>query len=372
MAEHPKVFISYSHDSPEHKQWVLELGTRLRHNGVDVTFDQWDLTPGDDFTRFMEVGVRDFDRVLVVCTDNYVRKANDREGGVGYEVQIVTAELVQDLGANKFIPIICQASDKKKAPTCLEGRVYIDFTDTNQFNEKFNELLHELYDVPVVEKPPLGEKPSFAKQEKPLTEADNAQLHEILEREDSDLSLATPAATEATPAPTVIMCRHRGRPVPGVELLVLFPNKTWKPATTDEHGEAQIDLHSAHLPMTVFAAAIGYTAHLEHNWVPAQGTLTIEMQSLPNGGAAIFPKGTGYLPGLSGRLNPIRDTHDRTYLYASNIAINEGKQQPVHFIPGEDLRLTDANGKELVVHIVEIVGRSALVEYQPYSKGNGK
>ena len=64
MAEHPKVFISYSHDSPEHKQWVLELGTKLRHNGVDVTLDQWDLTPGDDFARFMEFGVRDFDRVL--------------------------------------------------------------------------------------------------------------------------------------------------------------------------------------------------------------------------------------------------------------------------------------------------------------------
>ena len=85
----------------------------------------------------------------------------------------------------------------------------------------------------------------------------------------------------------------------------------------------------------------------------------------------IFPKGTGYLPGLSGRLNPIRDTRDRTYLYASNIAINEGKQQPVHFMPGEDLRLTDADGRELLVRIVEIIGRSALVEYRPYSKGDG-
>ena len=182
MAEPPKVFISYSHDSPEHKHWVLELGTKLRHNGVDVTLDQWDLTPGDDFTRFMEVGVRDFDRVLVVCTDNYMRKANDREGGVGYEVQIVTAELVQDLGANKFIPIIRQASAKKKAPTCLEGRVYIDFTDESQFNEKFNELLHELYDVPVVEKPPLGEKPSFTIQKAPPSEGLNTQPPEITEQ----------------------------------------------------------------------------------------------------------------------------------------------------------------------------------------------
>ena len=84
----------------------------------------------------------------------------------------------------------------------------------------------------------------------------------------------------------------------------------------------------------------------------------------------IFPEETGCLPDLSGRLNPIRDTHDRTYLYASNIAINEGEQQPVHFTPGEDLRLTDAEGKELIVRIAAIVGRSALIEYQPISKEN--
>ena len=71
-------------------------------------------------------------------------------------------------------------------------------------------------------------------------------------------------------------------------------------------------------------------------------------------------------------MNPKRDTRDRIYLYASNIAINEGKQQPVHFIPGEDLHLTDADGKELMVRIVEIVGRAALVEYRPYSQRRWK
>ena len=372
MAEHPKVFISYSHDSPEHKQWVLELGTKLVQNGVDVVLDRWNLTPGDNFTQFMEVGVRDFDWVLAVCTDNYVRKANNREGGVGYEVQIVTAQLVENLGIDKFIPIIRHASGQEKMPTFLGGRVYIDFTDDSQFNEMFNELLHKLYDEPVVEKPPLGEKPSFPKQEVLPSEGTDAQLPEILERDDSDLSLTTPAATEATPATAVIMCRHRGRSVPGVELLVLFPNKTWKPATTNENGEVQVNLHSTHLPMTVFAAAPSYAAHLKHAWVPDHGSLTIELKSLPNGGAEIFPKGTGHLPGLSGRLNPIRDPLDRTYLHAPEIAVNEGQQQPVPFTPEKDLHLTDAEERELIVRIVEIVGRSALVEYRPYSKGDGK
>ena len=188
MAEHPKVFISYSHDSPEHKRWVSELGAKLRHKGVDVVLDQWDLGPGDDFTRFFEVGIRDFDRVLVICTDNYVKKANDREGGVGYEVQIVTAQLVENLGIDKFIPIIRQASGKKKAPTCLEARVYIDFTDESQFDEKFNELLHELHRVPVVQKPPLGKNP-FAQlpsgQEAPPSEGLDIQLPDIPEQVDS-------------------------------------------------------------------------------------------------------------------------------------------------------------------------------------------
>ena len=47
------------------------------------------------------------------------------------------------------------------------------------------------------------------------------------------------------------------------------------------------------------------------------------------------PKPSGRLPGLKGTLNPIRDSLDRTYLYAFNIAINQGEPQPVSFVPGE-------------------------------------
>ena len=32
MEENPIVFISYSHDSEEHKEWVKSLATRLRDN----------------------------------------------------------------------------------------------------------------------------------------------------------------------------------------------------------------------------------------------------------------------------------------------------------------------------------------------------
>ena len=191
--------------------------------------------------------------------------------------------------------------------------------------------------------------------------------------DNSDLILTIPAAdTNFTPATVGIVVHHRRKPLPEVEVLVLFPNQTWKRVITDENGDAQIDLHTTHVPMTVFASAPGFKAHLERDWVPANKGLALEMQSLQDGGSVIFPEGTGNIPGLSGRLNPKRDTRDRTYLYASNIAINEGQQQPVHFILGEDMRLTDADGRELLVRIVAIVGKSALLEYRPYTEGDKK
>ena len=181
----------------------------------------------------------------------------------------------------------------------------------------------------------------------------------------SEVRLTIPAAVlDQSPARAVITMRSGGQPLPGAAVLALFPNKTWKAATTDENGEATVDLYTTHLPMTVFAAATGYCGYVEHEWVPNRGALSIDLQPLRGGGSLIFPEGTGYLPVVKGRLNPIRDTHDRTYLYASNIAIDQGKQQPVSFTFAERLRLTDADGREAIVRILDVVGRSALLEYQ--------
>lgn len=187
--------------------------------------------------------------------------------------------------------------------------------------------------------------------------------------DNSDFILTIPAAdTNTTPSTANIRCQHEGVVLSGIELLALFPNKTWVHTTTHENGLAEIDLHTTHLPMKVFAAATGYAAHLENDWVPAKGELLLEMQRLQDGGAVIFPDASGQIPGLSGRLNPKRDSRDRTYFYASNIAINEGKSQPVHFLLGDDLVLTDANGIELIVRVVAIIGRAVLMEYR--SKSN--
>ena len=71
------------------------------------------------------------------------------------------------------------------------------------------------------------------------------------------------------------------------------------------------------------------------------------------------------LPGLIGRLNPVLDNVDRMYLYATNVAIDDGRRQPVHFKLGEAMRLTDVHGSEWMVRFVEMTGNSSVLEYEP-------
>ena len=83
------------------------------------------------------------------------------------------------------------------------------------------------------------------------------------------------------------------------------------------------------------------------------------------GGSVVFPERNGHLPGLIGRLNPILDNLDRMYVYATNVAIDDGKQQPVRFKLNQPLRLTDVNGSEWIVRFIEMLGKSALLDYEP-------
>lgn len=155
-----KIFVSYSHDSDEHKEWVYKLSCDLMRNaGVEVLLDQWDLELGSNLPRFMQDGLSSADRVIVVCTDSYNEKSNLAKGGAGYEGSILTAELFRQQDSNKYIPLIRSVSGELKVPRCLDGRVYTDFSKDEDYQRRFLELKHELYGVPLKPKPPRGRNP---------------------------------------------------------------------------------------------------------------------------------------------------------------------------------------------------------------------
>ena len=155
----PRVFFSYSHDSEVHKDWVLTLATRLVANGVDVVLDQWDLKLGSDLPRFMEAGLTTADRVVAVCTEPYVDKANAGKGGVGYEKMILTAQLMQNVNTERIIPAIRSNSRTVPVPTFLSSRVYVDFRDALVYEAKYGELLRDIHGQRVKPRPPLGLNP---------------------------------------------------------------------------------------------------------------------------------------------------------------------------------------------------------------------
>lgn len=159
MEENTIVFISYAHDSEEHKEWVKSLATRLRTHGVDVILDQWDLHIGQDLRFFMEQGVTKSKMVLCVCSENYVNKADSGIGGTGYESMIISRDLLKNVNLEYIIPIIRNNNSDNKLPICLGTKLYIDFSDDELFFENYRKLLERIYREDEKKKPALGKNP---------------------------------------------------------------------------------------------------------------------------------------------------------------------------------------------------------------------
>lgn len=158
-AARPRAFISYAWESDDHKEWVKQLAERLRRDGVDVLLDQWALAPGDQLPKFMERAIRENDHVLIVCTPRYREKSDDRSGGVGYEGDVMTGEVVASRNHRKFIPILQKGRWLDAAPSWLKGKVYIDLSDNPYSEDHYRDLLSTLYNARA-SAPPIGPTPS--------------------------------------------------------------------------------------------------------------------------------------------------------------------------------------------------------------------
>ena len=140
----PKAFIVYSWEDDNHKKWVADLATRLRHNGVETILDQWHAVPGDQLPDFMEKEIRNNDYVLIICTPKYRSKCDKREGGAGYEGDIMTAEVFTTKNHRKFIPILAKGNWNESAPSWLIGKFYIDLSTPGQDERDYPRLLSTL------------------------------------------------------------------------------------------------------------------------------------------------------------------------------------------------------------------------------------
>ncbi len=150
----PKVFISYSHDSQDYKDWIRSFADRLTTQGVVVTLDQYDLALGDMAPRFMEKGISENDYVLLFISRPYIEKAKRREGGVGFEIDLASGEIIVSQNHRKFIPVLVQVDYPDVMPL-LKGVKSIRITNLFSYEKEYEEIYATITGQ-TLQKPELG------------------------------------------------------------------------------------------------------------------------------------------------------------------------------------------------------------------------
>lgn len=126
-----------------------------REPDLSIRLDRWHLTPGATLAEYMEE-IAAVDSCIVVCTPAYAEKANRRSAGVGYEAQIITAQILAGTPGPKFIPLLREGDFVVALPVFLGGRLSLDFRKDDQFRVSLEALLRTLLDQPLYIPPAKG------------------------------------------------------------------------------------------------------------------------------------------------------------------------------------------------------------------------
>ncbi len=159
------VFISYSHDLPEHSERVLAFSNTLRALGVDVDLDQYVTRPSQGWPQWCEELLRPQNSKFVplICTEAYRNRVENRvpadEGrGVYWEGGIVYNYIYKAKANERFLPVLFGDESDESIPIPLQGFAKFRIRVFDMGDPGFEALYRELTGQPAVIKPALGEK----------------------------------------------------------------------------------------------------------------------------------------------------------------------------------------------------------------------
>src|SRR5947209_7714149 len=153
----PKVFISYTHDSPQHKERVLALSERLRTDGIDCVIDQYVSSPPGGWPRWMINSIEEADFIIMICTETYERRVMGREAkgsglGARWEGKIIIQKLYEAAENNRVIPVCFSGEDRRAIPLFLRDVTYYDLST----GDGYENLARRLTNQPLVSAGKLG------------------------------------------------------------------------------------------------------------------------------------------------------------------------------------------------------------------------
>ena len=185
------VFLSYSHDSAEHRRRVFQLANRLRTDGIDANLDQYQQSPPEGWPLWAQRQIREADFVLMVCTETYFqriegREESDRGHGVAWEGALITRQLYESRGINtKFIPILFEPEDSRWIPEMLRGTTPHLIHNLGGYED----LYRRLADPRPSLKPPLGQARILPWPRNPDFATESSTASETVEKASSELAL---------------------------------------------------------------------------------------------------------------------------------------------------------------------------------------
>ena len=202
MADAPRVFLSYSHDSAEHADRVLDLANALRRDGCDVLLDQYlHRGPEEGWPLWMDRNIRDADFVLMVCTATYLRRVMSEEEpgqglGVRWEGKLIYNRIYNDKpSGSRFIPILLPGSEPAHIPTPVLGHNRYAIASFQRSDRGYDGLYRHLMNKPAVLAPPIGTLGEPVVWNVPYPRNPNFTGREaILKQLETALASGTPAA----------------------------------------------------------------------------------------------------------------------------------------------------------------------------------
>ena len=118
-----RTFVSYSWDGEEHRDWIYQLVTKLREiYGIDAVFDG--ILQKNNLNRMMVEQTDQADKIIIVITDKYAKKAEEFNGGVGTETQLFLNYIIP-----KPEKLVVIKKGNVDIPLAFQGFEYIDFTN---------------------------------------------------------------------------------------------------------------------------------------------------------------------------------------------------------------------------------------------------
>lgn len=150
------IFISYSHDSDEHRERVLGLSERLRADGIETILDRYVErgSPPDGWPRWMQDALDKATHVVCVCTETYHRRFLGREvpgtgKGVDWEGALMTQSLYDARSVStKFIPVLFARTDEPYVPGPLRGQTFYVVDSDASYEALYDALLNQSGVVP--------------------------------------------------------------------------------------------------------------------------------------------------------------------------------------------------------------------------------